>query len=567
MNQYIKPSNILLFALLFAKLEVTCKNDNPLVCKSAQDQMTRAFMENSLRGNSSAQDSPYIEWLLPDKFKIFIFVIPLLILYLQGNAQALAKTDSLYRILLNSPLDTTLIYSFHREIGALAYFNPDTAIYYSRKLDSLSVLAEFPKGRAMALNMEGVSHEISGDLQKAIQLYLQAERLAREHGFLNALSNIYNNLGIVYAYLGAFETSLDYHFKSLELADKLTDSVKMSVNYNNIGLRLSHLDQEKRAVEFYQRSLQLNLKLERFRSVGTNYLNLGRAYVITENYDSAIFYYHQAFNVLKRYYPESMDLSLVYNGLAHVYMNLNVLDSAWYYAEETRKSAERTHDFHSELDAISLQGELLRIEGKFLASRHSFLEALAISKEAGLYNTEMDLYRSLAKLSKSMEDYKSAYDFFEKYNTLKDSIFNVEKINDIANIEFTYQVEKQARLDSLEQVKAEQLRLEMEKLARYRANRRNALEYSGIVLFVMMIFLIIVMNRKFRISKRSLNLLRFIFFLIIFEASLVAFDPLIDRISKGEVLIKVLFNCILAFVVFASHHFLEDRLNNLIRRK
>ena len=219
------------------------------------------------------------------------------------------------------------------------------------------------------------------------------------------------------------------------------------------------------------------------------------------------------------------------------------------------------------LDAISLQGELYLQEQRFTASRRLFLEALAISKDVGLYNTEMDLYRNLAQVSKSLGDYKSAYDFFEKHNTLKDSVFNVEKINDIANIEFTYQVEKQARLDSLEKVKAEQLRLEMEELARYRANRRSALEYSGILLFVLLIFLIIMMNRKLKISKKRLNFLRFVFFLIIFEASLVAFDPLIDKISKGEVLIKVFFNCALAFIVFASHHFLEDRLNNLIRRK
>jgi hypothetical protein len=67
------------------------------------------------------------------------------------------------------------------------------------------------------------------------------------------------------------------------------------------------------------------------------------------------------------------------------------------------------------------------------------------------------------------------------------------------------------------------------KKAKYLSGRRNALEFSGIALF---------------------------------EASLVAFDPLIDHLSHGGVLMKVIFNAGLAFAIFTAHHFLEERLNS-----
>ncbi len=156
---------------------------------------------------------------------------------------------------------------------------------------------------------------------------------------------------------------------------------------------------------------------------------------------------------------------------------------------------------------------------------------------------------------------------FLRYNELKDSIFNVKKINEIANMEFTCQVDKPARLDSLNQVQAALLRLEEEKQAKYLSDRKNALEFSGIALFALIIFLIILMNRRLKMNDRMLNLLIFIFFLIIFEASLVAFDPLIDNLSQGEVAMKVLFNSGLAFAVFTTHHFLEGRMNSMIRKK
>ena len=161
------------------------------------------------------------------------------------------------------------------------------------------------------------------------------------------------------------------------------------------------------------------------------------------------------------------------------------------------------------------------------------------------------------------DDYKYQLIFKET----SDSLLNADNIKEIANIEFTYQVEKQARLDSLEQIKAEMIRFELEEKERYLKGRRAALEYIGISLFIIVMFLIVLMNRRLQIYDRMMNLLVFILFLILFEASLVGLDPLIDRISKGEVLLKVLFNSVLAFIVFASHHFLEKRLNSLIRKK
>jgi len=110
------------------------------------------------------------------------------------------------------------------------------------------------------------------------------------------------------------------------------------------------------------------------------------------------------------------------------------------------------------------------------------------------------------------------------------------------------------------------IRIEQAKLEKYHADRRNTLQYSGIALFVLIIFLIILMNRKLQMSDKILDLMIFIFFLILFEASLVAFDPLIDHLARGEVLIKVICNSFLAFVIFTAHHFLEERMNRMISR-
>jgi hypothetical protein len=130
-----------------------------------------------------------------------------------------------------------------------------------------------------------------------------------------------------------------------------------------------------------------------------------------------------------------------------------------------------------------------------------------LSKEAGLFTNEMDLHLELAEVSHKLGDNENAYGYFLRYDELKDS------------------------------------------------------------LFVLVIFLIILMNQRLKLNDRILDLLIFIFFLIVFEASLVAYDPLIDQLSHGEVLIKVIFNSGLAFAIFTAHHFLEERMNMMIGKK
>ncbi|MCK4992152.1 MAG: tetratricopeptide repeat protein [Bacteroidales bacterium] len=497
---------------------------------------------------------------------ITLFILTVFILPDISHAQDLVKADSIYRLLLISPGDTNLIHSLNSSIEELSYSNPDTACFYARQQDSLSLAGGYPHGSAMALNMQGVCYELSGDMRTAIEVYLQAAKLSEKHRLYNTLSNVYNNLGIVYSHVGAFETSLDYHFKSLELADALKDSAKIAVNFNNIGLRFSQLNQEEKAIENYKIALKINLEMESYRPVSSNYLNLGRAFVITEQFDSAISYYHKAMHIFGIHFPNSMDKSLVTNGLAYTYIHLENLDSARHYLMLGKEISERTNDFYGKLEAISLEGAIYKKEGQFGLARKAFVKALALSEDAGLYNNEIDLHRELAEVNHELGDNDKAYSCFLQYIELKDSIFNVEKINEIANIEFAYKVDRKARLDSLDQVQANLLRLEQKKQAKYLSGRRDTLEFSGIAFFVLIIFLIILMNRRLQMSDKLLNLLIFLFFLIIFEASLVAFDPLIDRLSQGKVAVKVIFNTGLAFAIFTAHHFLEGRMNSMIRR-
>ena len=81
---------------------------------------------------------------------ITLFILTVFILPEISQAQNLAETDSIYRLLLSTPGDTNLTFSLNSNIDNLSYSDPDTALYYARQQDSLSVVGGYPNGSAMA---------------------------------------------------------------------------------------------------------------------------------------------------------------------------------------------------------------------------------------------------------------------------------------------------------------------------------------------------------------------------------------------------------------------------------
>jgi sulfite reductase beta subunit-like hemoprotein len=74
---------------------------------------------------------------------ITLFILTVFLLPDASHAQNLAETDSIYRLLLSTPGNTNLTFSLNSSIDNLSYSNSDTALYYARQQDSLSLGMKF----------------------------------------------------------------------------------------------------------------------------------------------------------------------------------------------------------------------------------------------------------------------------------------------------------------------------------------------------------------------------------------------------------------------------------------
>jgi len=108
----------------------------------------------------------------------------------------------------------------------------------------------------------------------------------------------------------------------------------------------------------------------------------------------------------------------------------------------------------------------------------------------------------------------------------------------------------------LERKRVEQ---ELAKEAAATESRRDNLQYSGILIFLVLIFAGVFMLGRFSIPIRLAEGMIFFSFLLFFEFTLVLLDPYIEAYSSGAPAIKLGFNAVLAGLIFPLHSIFENK--------
>ncbi len=147
---------------------------------------------------------------------------------------------------------------------------------------------------------------------------------------------------------------------------------------------------------------------------------------------------------------------------------------------------------------------------------------------------------------------------YKQYSTLKDSVFNEEKSKDIGKLEAKHEFEMVEM--ERKRIEEEQARILSEKI-----NRRNLLQYSGALIFIVCLLIAITFSGKLNIPVRFVEGIIFFTFLLLFEFILVYLDHFIENLTGGEPAYKLLINAGLAALFFPLHSLAETKMKQRLK--
>ncbi len=345
------------------------------------------------------------------------------------------------------------------------------------------------------------------DYDKAIDYQVKAMdatiRINNAQSPYNRIQDL-NKIGDLHGSKGNYDMAKVYYEKALALADSVKYEPIKAMSYRSIIDNYIRSDEVQKALDYFNQHPQLANFMQK---IGFGYFidqTYGYIYAQLGNYDSAKYFYAKA---------------------APFFANDANIGNKYSYLYQLGMVHKKTRELDKSIDY--------------------FLQANAIAERTGNLQILSNTATMLDTVYQLKGDYKQAIYYSTLNSKYKDSLQKLGKEKDLMQVEAA---DEQQRQERIAREKEEKKR------------KRDSIQYLGITIGIVLLFIILVMMGMFRVSVNTIKAIGFFVFLLLFEFVFLIFKKNIYAITHGEPWKDLMFMIALAALLLPLHHWLEHRV-------
>ncbi len=314
---------------------------------------------------------------------------------LSGQTPKRIKTDSLLKLLeVNNALNETRVDRLN-ELGYEYWIvDPGQSIKYGNQALEIAKVLPYESGIAYANRIIGVAHWAQGNLDLAFRFLIAARRGYQQLGDSLSVANSSLNLGMAYADQRNYDLAAQNYEEALSVFRQKGKDSRIATTYSKIADLLILQKKHAPAFDYLNQALVIHRQTGFLYGVAEANQKLGQLSSAQKEWDDAISYFLLAADAGKQR-NDQVGLAANYLGIGKAYFAKKDLKLANNYLNRARQLAE-----------------------KF-----------------GLQAIRRDVYLAFKELESRRGNYPKALQFTDLYLNVKDSLFNREKSNLIANME------------------------------------------------------------------------------------------------------------------------------------
>jgi len=247
-----------------------------------------------------------------------------------------------------------------------------------------------------------------------------------------------NNLAFIHTETDNYIEAIKYLKKALLLEGEINDMQSKADTYNAFAIIYAKQGENDKAIEYYNYSKKVYEELKIPRGVSTILNNQGVSYFDLKNYAKAEEILLEAINIAKSgNYKDVLAESHLY--LGKVYIALNKIDIGLHNINKSLHIAEEINSLEVIIKCLLEKVQHAKKTNNSPEVIHFLNLALKESHRADVPLLTKDVYKELYTYYKSNDNQK-ALAYHEKYTSLNDSIYSINKINqtEALKTEFTY---------------------------------------------------------------------------------------------------------------------------------
>lgn len=317
--------------------------------------------------------------------------------------------DSMQKILLSTTDIETRVFTLLQISVEYYYSEPDSAMVYARRANSVSKEKQFALGEAQSLAIIGDLFFEGGEYVQAFESHLKALKVHEKIKNILGVAACYNNMAMIYQKLDDYQNAASYYLIAKDIFEtekKTDDLVKTLIN---LGYNYEMMDELDSALFYEQRAYTLGLQVKDSGDIAAALIKLGNIHQRLQKNDAAL-----------NYYRSSIPLALQVN-------DKQLLSKAQFGMASVFKATGKT-------------------DSSLLLAKQSLSASTEISYAEGMVNA----YTILSNWYETQNKTDSAFKYQTLNMALKDSLFSVSKAKAMQFFSFNERMRQQKEAAQLQ---------------------------------------------------------------------------------------------------------------------
>jgi signal transduction histidine kinase/DNA-binding response OmpR family regulator len=425
---------------------------------------------------------------------LFIYIFTALITSEGLFAQDVSRIPKLKTELASATSDSDMADALSLLSFSYSILNTDTALMYGNNAMELSEKINYAKGIADSYNVLGWTYFHKGDYTKA-ETYLKTSlEKFRVIGNKVYIKKPLSNLATLYAEKTEYDKSLTCLREILQYDDEIKDKGALGRDLYQVGRLYNLLHNYKTAREYFEKAYENSKAVNDEVQMAEALMTIGNTWQSEGNQEAALKYYTPCLQYLQKQ-KDYYRTGLLYENMGGSYVKLKNYDAAaknYGLAKENYKKIDSKTDMFYACIGLSDVYTALQDSAQALAQLH---EALQYASQLSNQKLKQQVMSNLSDFYYSRQDYKSAYHYIDSTYAIKDSLFTLEKQNELLKLQTQFETERKEKQNQL--LKAENTLKEQE------TEKQKLLKNIFIIGAVLLLLLAIVLVNRYRIKQKA----------------------------------------------------------------